>query len=64
MHGDWVGKDSPRGLAETSGWWNLEEGFRYFSVLGIFSNYFYKVAVPIESNDHCAEEFKISEHPE
>ena len=26
LHGDWVGKDSPRGLAETSGWWNLEEG--------------------------------------
>ena len=36
----------------------------YFSVLGIFSNPFCKVAVPIESNGLCTEEFNIPEHPE
>ena len=35
-----------------------------FSVFGIFSNFFFKVTVPIESNGLCTEEFNIPEHPE
>ena len=42
----------------------LRKVYVNFSVFGIFSYSVCKVAVPIESNGHCTEEFNIPEHPE